>query len=241
MEVLFLGTGSSVFPGNRAHSSILVEINNDFLLLVAGPPLQQRLYEERIPVSKIGLIVITHLHFDHFAGLPGFLHELKAMGFDKSPEIIVPSESLSLTKSLLEALGPSRMEFYLTPANPGDTVERGGVRLYFEKSLHTVPTLAVKLFSIDDELSLFYSSDTAFSPSLSVLARVDVGIHEATIPVDMEDKAYIVGMHSSPRQALKVLEASALKILTHISSISFRGWNGRGGYIVASDGLKINV
>jgi ribonuclease BN (tRNA processing enzyme) len=245
VEVLFIGTGASVFPGRRAQSSILVWDENsetERLLLDAGPPLQQRLSEENIGVAQIDYIIITHLHADHVLGLPGFFHELKAKGVKKLPTIYAPQDSVKPLEELLTNYGPRDIKLEIIGVSEGDVVRTKHHRISFTKTLHPVTTLAVRLEDRKGK-TLFYSSDTAYDARLERLAKADIGIHEATIPVSMEDRALEIGMHSSPRQALKVLSGCKIRVLTHISLLSFKDpFNDRGlEYIISYDGLRIRV
>jgi ribonuclease Z len=245
LELLFLGTGASVFPGRRAHSSILVWDNSngsEKILLDAGQPLQQRLWEENIDVKEIGIIVITHLHPDHVLGLPGFFHELKAKEGRIPPVIYAPIDSVEYIEELLKTYGPSGIRPEIVGVSDGDTVRAKGYKLSFIKTLHPITTLAIRIENMEGK-TLFYSSDTAYYPRLENFAKADIGIHEATIPLSMEDRALEIGMHSSPRQAVKILSSSRMKVLTHISLLSFKdSFCGEGSeYIVAYDGLRIGV
>ncbi len=240
MEIVFLGTGSSVFPGERAHSSIALYSTNSILLLDAGPPLQQRLEKEKLSPNEVDLVVITHIHPDHVLGLPGLLHDLKAMGKTTSPIIVTPFESSKELEHLLKTFGPSGMELKIRSVTEGSMLLFNRVTLFFKKVIHSIPTLSVKV--VEDENSLFYSSDTAYMPELAGFASCDIGIHEATIPIDLEDKAMEIGMHSSPRQAVNILSNSKIRVLTHISKISFRKkFESPIDYIVAYDGLRLKI
>ena len=50
--------------------STLVEANGELLLFDAGRGVNQRLYQSRVNPKDIAKIFITHLHNDHFEGLP---------------------------------------------------------------------------------------------------------------------------------------------------------------------------
>jgi ribonuclease Z len=70
MKVILLGTaGPEYFPG-RLGISTLVEANGRLLLFDVGRGTNQRLYESRVNPKDVTDIFLTHLHNDHFEGLP---------------------------------------------------------------------------------------------------------------------------------------------------------------------------
>ncbi len=241
LRVVFLGTGASVLAGSRAKSSVYVEAGSTRLLIDAGPPLQQRLFEEGIDPTCIDAIIITHVHQDHLFGLPGLLYEIEARGITSSPLIIVPAGSSSAIKEMLRLFGPSKMR-YSTRLIEGEEHEMsiGDVQLLFRKVKHPIPTYAVRIEY--GGAGLFYSSDTMYMPELEKLASCDIAIHEATIPEEMEERAWSIGGHSSPRQALRVIRNASIRVLTHISELSFASKRDYDiSFITAADGLEIRI
>ncbi len=242
VELVFLGTGSSVMPGRRAHSSIAVKISEtQTILFDAGPPLTQRLWAENIDIKTIKTIFVSHMHPDHVIGLPLLFHELKALGVREGPLVIVPAGERERALKLIDSYGPSGFTANIEEAEPESRLFFDWGEIAFRKTNHPITTLAFKAFFKNKGKSVFYSSDTSYSESLKEFAKADVGIHEATIPVTLEEKGRELGMHSSPRQALNILEKSKIKILTHISLMSMKGfsYDGVTEFIIAEDGLRI--
>ncbi len=76
---------STVFP-----SAQVLEINNELLLIDAGEGMQIQLRKYKHKFNKIQHIFISHLHGDHFFGLPGFLSSLRLIGREKPMHIYAP-------------------------------------------------------------------------------------------------------------------------------------------------------
>ncbi len=76
---------STVFP-----SAQVLEINNELLLIDAGEGMQIQLRKYKHKFNKIQHIFISHLHGDHFFGLPGFLSSLRLIGREKPMHIYGP-------------------------------------------------------------------------------------------------------------------------------------------------------
>ena len=241
LRVKLLGTGAAILAGSRAKSSVYIEKGYTSILIDAGPPLQQRLFEEGIDPRRIKYVVITHIHQDHLFGLPGFMYEIEALGAKESPEIIVPQDSLEEARLLLEKYGPKRMEYvFRGMSGERGVLEKEGFRIVYYRVKHPIPTYAVRIEF--GNTGLFYSSDTMYMRELESLASTTIAIHEATIPVSLEDRAWEIGGHSSPRQALRVIRKAEYKILTHLTELSFKGHDySDSSFIAASDGLEIII
>jgi len=68
--VTLLGTAGPEYFPDRLGISTLVEADGELLLFDAGRGVNQRLYQSRVNPKDIAKIFITHLHNDHFEGLP---------------------------------------------------------------------------------------------------------------------------------------------------------------------------
>jgi ribonuclease Z len=70
IRVTLLGTGGPEYFPDRLGISTLVEANGQKLLFDVGRATNQRLYESRVNPRDITDIFLTHLHNDHYEGLP---------------------------------------------------------------------------------------------------------------------------------------------------------------------------
>lgn len=75
MEIVFLGTGNAFGSGGRHPIAILVRGKDFDLLLDCGPAILPRLKQLGRTASAIDLVLISHHHGDHFAGVPFLLLE----------------------------------------------------------------------------------------------------------------------------------------------------------------------
>lgn len=72
-EVTILGNTSSIPVHGRNHTSQLVKLGNELMLIDCGEGTQMQLRRFRLKYSKINYIFISHLHGDHYLGLIGLL------------------------------------------------------------------------------------------------------------------------------------------------------------------------
>ena len=73
MDLILLGTGTCSLDAARGMAAHLVTCRDARLLLDCGPGALRRLAEAGIAVQEVDRILLTHLHADHTADLPGFL------------------------------------------------------------------------------------------------------------------------------------------------------------------------
>jgi len=77
VELKFIGTGSGKTSLKRYHSSFLINSGNFNLLVDAGDGISRALLNQKIIFNFINGILISHLHPDHFAGLPSLIVQMK--------------------------------------------------------------------------------------------------------------------------------------------------------------------
>ncbi len=89
-EVTILGSSSATPIFNRNPSSQLLNINDKYFLVDCGEGTQQQLLRYNLKVQRIDNIFISHLHGDHYLGLPGLLSSLHLNGRTKEMNLYGP-------------------------------------------------------------------------------------------------------------------------------------------------------
>ncbi len=79
-ELKILGSNSAAFAHNRNHTSQFLRVQNTYFLIDCGEGTQLLLKKNKVKLSKINNIVISHLHGDHYYGLIGLLSTLHLFG-----------------------------------------------------------------------------------------------------------------------------------------------------------------
>ncbi|MEM0140222.1 MAG: MBL fold metallo-hydrolase, partial [Ferroplasma sp.] len=67
MELQVLGTWNAKLLPGKINTSFLINKN---ILLDCGPDTLYAMINNGIDINKIELILITHMHLDHYGGLP---------------------------------------------------------------------------------------------------------------------------------------------------------------------------
>ena len=80
MRVIPLGTSSGRPTLKRGVSALAVAREAEWLLFDCGEGAQVQLARAGLSPSRLSAVFITHLHGDHFNGLPGLL---STMGLDR--------------------------------------------------------------------------------------------------------------------------------------------------------------
>ncbi|OGU75801.1 MAG: hypothetical protein A2V93_06175 [Ignavibacteria bacterium RBG_16_34_14] len=84
MELKFVGTSSGKSSLKRYHSSFIINSGSYNLLVDAGDGISRALMNQKILFNFIDGILISHLHPDHYTGLPSLIVQMK-MSERKNP------------------------------------------------------------------------------------------------------------------------------------------------------------
>lgn len=138
-EVTILGSGAAVPTLRRNPTSQYVVCNDRHILIDCGEGTQMQIRKHGIKFQRINHILISHLHGDHFFGLPGLLSTMHLMGRDKGVTIYGPEPLEGLIRDLLKA-GGGKLDFEL------DFVALNGkdAKLLFEDNLIEIHTFPLK-------------------------------------------------------------------------------------------------
>ena len=90
MRVTVLGTSSAIPTFKRALSGTLLEREGESMLFDCGEGTQYQLMRAGSRRGRLNTILITHLHGDHFYGLPGLLSSLSLNQREKPLTIFGP-------------------------------------------------------------------------------------------------------------------------------------------------------
>jgi ribonuclease BN (tRNA processing enzyme) len=186
VRVRFLGTGNAFADGGRSHACIHLEATGASLLLDCGgsslPAIKKAMNPETVQA-----IAISHLHGDHFGGIPYFLMEQYFAGRKAPLAIGGPSELQLRSTRAGEALfkdffGKITIDYGLSFVTLRDTpVTLGGAEVSAHPVKHVAESdphgLRVK---IDGKL-IAYSGDARWSDELAAVAKgADLFICEST-------------------------------------------------------------
>ena len=102
MKLTILGSCSAYPTLNRFTTSQILQINGKSFLIDCGEGAQIQLRKNKIKFNSIEDILISHLHGDHFFGLPGLILTFNLLGREKPLNIYGPKGIKKIIVSLLK-------------------------------------------------------------------------------------------------------------------------------------------
>ncbi|ADV50168.1 RNAse Z [Cellulophaga algicola DSM 14237] len=112
MKLTILGCYAATPRTMTNPTSQVLEIKNQMFLIDCGEGTQVQLRKHKIRFSKINHIFISHLHGDHFFGLPGLVSTFRLLGRDTEMHIYGP-KGIEEAINLLLKLGNSWTNYKL--------------------------------------------------------------------------------------------------------------------------------
>ncbi|HQF41575.1 MAG TPA: ribonuclease Z [Ignavibacteriaceae bacterium] len=102
MNIKFIGTGSGLTSVERFHSSFLITSSDYKVLVDCGDGISKALLYQNIDFNSINAVIISHLHADHFAGLPSLLTQMKLTGRKEKLKIYVHESNSGFIKDFIQ-------------------------------------------------------------------------------------------------------------------------------------------
>ena len=99
----FLGTGSAIPADDRYQVSFTLRHANGLIFFDCGEGTQYLLRKYRISTRKEIVICLSHLHSDHFLGIPGLLASFELLNRVENIHIIGPQGTSVLINNLIIA------------------------------------------------------------------------------------------------------------------------------------------
>lgn len=186
-EILFLGSGDAFGSGGRLQSCFLVTHAAGRLLIDCGASCLIGMERCGVNPNSIGVILISHLHGDHYGGIPFLINGSQLIYRRTEPLLIVgPPGTRERLPQAMEVFfpGSSRVQrrFSLEIAEFADRTptEVGGVTVTPFLNFHPQVDSSFALRIECDGKTIGYSSDSEWTDSLYETARdADLFIAEA--------------------------------------------------------------
>jgi ribonuclease Z len=102
-ELLILGSGAASPTAKRNPSAQLLNIAERHFLIDCGEATQMQLRKYKAKIQKINHIFITHMHGDHFFGLPGLISTMQLLDRKNPLHIYGPRELRPVIEVILDA------------------------------------------------------------------------------------------------------------------------------------------
>ncbi|WP_375254437.1 MBL fold metallo-hydrolase [Yoonia sp.] len=185
--------GPAIRPGSNMPISMLLRMAGKTILIDAGLGVTRGICDQGTALSQIDLIVITHLHSDHYLELGPFFHTAWTAGLNRSIPVIGPAgladywhgfqQSMSFDIDLrMRDEGRCDFDSLAQIEVIGEKHSTGGIHLQTMRNTHPpiIDSFALRFDSADRSVVL--SGDTAYMPEMANFARgADLLVHEAML------------------------------------------------------------
>jgi ribonuclease BN (tRNA processing enzyme) len=187
VSVKFLGSGDAFGSGGRLQTCILIEAPGAKFLLDCGASTLISMKRFGVSTADIDKILITHLHGDHFGGIPFFILDSQVISKRTKPLLIAgPPGVKDRIYGAMEIMFPGssrvkqkfRMEFLELQA--GARTEMDQIFVTAEGVAHAsgAPSYALRIECAGK--SIVYSGDTEWTDNLINIVRgADLFVAEA--------------------------------------------------------------
>jgi ribonuclease BN (tRNA processing enzyme) len=222
MRVCFVGSGDAFGSGGRFQTCISVVAAGQRILVDCGATSLVALRSQSIDPATIDAVVISHLHGDHFGGLPLLILDGQFRRRTTPLRVVGPPGTGERLLRTMEALfpGSSRIERRfavrvdeLTPDGPHVALDGLSVRGWRVVHESGAPPLAIRVD--DGSHSFAYSGDTEWTPALAEAADGAslLAVEAYTFDRPIRYHLYYATLHAN----LDQLAAGRL-VLTHMSA-----------------------
>ena len=147
LDVCLPGTGGMIPLPERWLSCCWIECQGKALLIDCGEGTQIALRKAGCHLSRLDVLMITHFHADHIAGLPGLLLTLGNNGKD-SPLTVIGPKGLKSVVSALMIIAPALpypVELIELGRSAEGTLEAGALELSYLPLAHGVPCFGYRV------------------------------------------------------------------------------------------------
>ena len=147
-EVLVLGSSSATPMYGRHPTAQLVNFNEQFLLIDCGEGTQMQLGRFGIKINRIRTILISHLHGDHYLGLPGLISSMHLMGRNEPLHVYCPAglkEILELQFEYSQTILRFPLHMHTLLSEGGEFIELDRMKIQTFALDHRIPCTGFRL------------------------------------------------------------------------------------------------
>jgi len=188
VTVTLLGTGDAFASFGRSQAGYMIDAPGGRILLEAGPDLLKALKSSGFATDSFDLLLISHLHGDHFAGLPFLI--LDYMWETRRKKVLTiagPAKLEQRTWLLMRTMFPHfeldriKHKLKFVVLEPGDSTRLGRFKVSAIRSPHTKPDISLSLRIDGGGKSIVFSGDSGWNDELVELsAGADLFLCECT-------------------------------------------------------------
>ena len=193
LALLGVKGGPAIRPGSNMPTSMLLRLAGRTILIDAGLGVTRGICDQGVALTDIDLIVITHLHSDHYLELGAFFHTAWTAGLNRTIPVIGPKGLDAYWTGFQDSM---RFDIDLRVRDEGRCdfdnladirvidahMTFGDITLRTIRNVHPPITDTFALRFEAGETSVVLSGDTAYMDEMADFAKgADLLVHEAML------------------------------------------------------------
>ncbi len=128
LDLVFLGTGGSVPTARRSTACVLIRAGGERLMVDCGEG-SQRQMQRSTGLVQVDELFLTHLHADHYLGIPGLLKTYQLNARERPLRVIGPPGLIELFTALRRIFGKLSYEVELAEIDAGEAIRHDGFEM----------------------------------------------------------------------------------------------------------------
>ncbi|GAB4245991.1 MAG: ribonuclease Z [Thermoleophilia bacterium] len=144
LRLVFLGTAGAVPTVDRGPSGLLVIRGGERILVDCGEGTQRQLMRS-VGLGRIDTVLLTHLHGDHYLGLPGLLKTLSLQGREETLRLFGPPGLEEMLHVAQRMFGRFQFPVEVVEVSAGLVFQGNGYAVRAARTEHGLPSLAWSL------------------------------------------------------------------------------------------------
>ncbi|MEK6909417.1 MAG: ribonuclease Z [Nanoarchaeota archaeon] len=145
MEVVCLGTASTVPSKKKNHSGYLIKTERHKILLDCGEGIQRQFKLAEENATRLTHVLLTHWHEDHTIGLTPLLKTIGMNSYSQTLKIYGPKHTKEKIELLQRIYNPFKIKMEVKEVDTGPVYEDKDIRIEAQHMDHGMPTLAYKI------------------------------------------------------------------------------------------------
>lgn len=244
MKLTVVGCGDAFGSGGRGNSCYRIETNGHVATLDFGASALVQMHRLGLEAQGVRQVFLSHLHGDHFGGLPFLLLDGQFVHRRSEPlTIIGPPGTGARLDAAMEVLFPRmatnawRFDFEVREVEPSSTSRHGPLTLTTAEVLHGSGAPSTALRVTDGKRTIAFSGDTQWTDALlPIAAGADLFICECFAFSGSPHGHMAYETIAEKREALGAKHI----LLTHMGDEMWarRGEVDEAHFTVAEDGLE---